>query len=696
MNQDFLVEIGCEELPPKSLKTLESAFLEGIIKGLGEHELDFGEAVSFSTPRRLAVLVKQLQTATPGKEQEVWGPPAKIAFDETGKPTRAAEAFADKNGITTEDLANCIRNDGKADRLCVTVSTGGEAVSGLLPGIVNQSLANLPIAKRMRWGARRSEFVRPVHWVVMLLDDTVVDGLVMDINSDAYTYGHRLSEQKKIRIDAANQYENLLLNAGVVCGFENRKARIEEQVNALASSKNAQAVIDPDLLDEVTALVEWPVALFGRFDESFLSVPPEALVSSMSEHQKYFHLVDSEGKLVPGFITVANLESRDPSRVIDGNERVIRPRLSDAAFFFETDKKMSLEARTEKLGNIVFQQKLGSLLDKSSRIAELGKFIATCIGADQASVERAGKLCKADLASDMVLEFDKMQGIAGYYYALHDGESTAVAESIKQHYLPRFAGDDVPSSLEACAVALADRIDTLVGIFGIGQLPTGSKDPFALRRASIGCLNIIVQHKLDISLDAILSKSLSLHASLKDADDVVALVRNYMIERFRAWFHDEGISVEVFNAVQARDSDRPYDIYLRVHAVNAFNQLEQAQALAAANKRVSNILAKSSNEDSYADVNPALFESANEEQLFIALSEKQEALVPLLEKTDYNSALFSLADLRPVVDAFFDNVMVMADDETLRNNRVALLSKLHQLFMQVADISRLVPEKNHA
>lgn len=690
MSLDFLVELGTEELPPKSLKTLSQAFLNGIDQGLTSEGLAFSGIEALAAPRRLSVIVRDLEAQTPKKSQQVWGPPAKIAFDGEGKPTKAAEAFASKNGISVDALT--VANDGKVDKLVVEVSTGGVDTHTLLAGIVESSLQALPIPKRMRWGASRTEFVRPAHWLVMLLGDEIVPGEVLGLTANRITRGHRFHCDQNLSIANANDYARLLADPGfVLVDFEQRQATIKNQVEEAAKALGGNAVIEQDLLDEVTALVEWPVALTGNFDQEFLEVPPEALISSMSEHQKYFHVVDDNGQLMANFITVANIESKDPAQVIAGNERVIRPRLADAAFFYQTDKKQPFPSFRERLKTIVFQAKLGSVFDKSERIASLAAAIAEQIGSDSTKAKRAGELCKCDLASEMVLEFDKMQGIAGKYYANAQGEDAEVAEALAEHYLPKFATDKLPETQTGLAVALADRLDTLVGIFGIGQQPTGSKDPFALRRASVAVLRLLIEKELPLDLAQLLQLAADQYPDLPKADGLVERVLTYMLDRLRAWYEDLSISAEVFLSVAAKSLSTPLDIDHRIYAVAAFTQLEEAQALAAANKRVSNILAKEQVETT--EINPTLLSESAEQQLAEALAAISKKVQPLLDNSDYQPALQALAALRDPVDAFFDQVMVMTDDLAVRQNRLALLSQLRALFLHVADISLLVPAK---
>ena len=691
MSADFLVELGTEELPPKALKNLMNSFAESIEAQLREVELSFTAVKAYAAPRRLAVLVEGLAAQTPSKDLVVWGPPAAIAFKD-GEPTKAALAFAEKNGIAPSELT--AESDGKAEKLVARITTQGQAVQGLLGGIVNQALAQLPIAKRMRWGAKRAEFVRPAHWLVMLYGSDLIDAEVLGIKASRESRGHRFHANHPVAIASASSYAETLRSDGhVEADFAARQALIVEQVNAKAKEIGGKAVISDDLLDEVTSLVEWPQALRGQFEERFLAVPAEALIASMKEHQKYFHVVNNEGKLLNYFITVANIVSKNPAAIIDGNERVIRPRLSDAAFFFETDKKTTLESLRERLKNIVFQAQLGTVYEKTERVAKLAAHIAGLTQANADWAERAGLLCKSDLVTNMVGEFDDMQGIAGFYYAQNDGEANEVALAMNEQYLPRFAGDVLPSSTTGTLVALADRLDTLTGIFGIGQLPTGSKDPFALRRASIAVLRLLIEKNLPLDLRELLTLAAAQHTRLTTQNDaLVEQVLGYMLDRFRNFYEDENIPAEVFQAVAAKNLSQPLDIHQRVLAVNSFAKLPEAAALAAANKRVSNILSKNAVTEGLS-INPSLLSDEAEKTLAAAISEKQAIVAPLFAAHSYTQALTALADLQAPVDEFFDKVMVMCEDVATQQNRLALLQALRALFLEVADISLLVPSK---
>ena len=687
--KDFLVELGTEELPPKALKPLSIAFRQGIIDGLLDARLDHGSVETFAAPRRLAVRIKDVQDTQLSLQETQFGPPANIAFDSDGNPTKAAEGFAARAGVSVSELKVAPESEGKnAGKLMVVQTIKGKPSTELLGDIVQTSLDKLPIPKRMRWGASRVEFVRPVQWLLMLLGDDVVDAEVLGLKAGNTTRGHRFHSSGEITIASPGEYEGKLRDAYVMADFAERSALIKEQVTAEGEKLGGEAVIDDDLLDEVTALNEWPVALAGSFDEDFLRVPPEALVSSMKEHQKYFHVM-KDGKLLPNFITVSNIESKDPAQVISGNEKVIRPRLSDAAFFWDTDRKQKLESRFAKLENVVWVNKLGSVADKARRIGALASRIAGETGGDKALVERAAQLCKNDLVSNMVFEFTDLQGLAGKYYAEHDGEHADVAAAMVEQYMPAFAGDALPATQTGTLIALADRLDSLVGLFGLGQIPTGSKDPFALRRASLGVLRILVEKEINIDLGTLIDYALEGDWQTAPKADTKATLLEYMLDRFSAWYADENIPAGVFQAVRALGVTNALDINRRVKAVFEFSKLDAAESLAAANKRVSNILAKNGGDAVTADVNSGLLVEAEEKALAEQVSAKQAAVAPLMAAGDYSAALTELSGLRDTVDAFFDKVMVMADDEALKNNRLALLKQLQGLFIGIADISLL-------
>lgn len=685
--QDFLVELGTEELPPKALTGLAAAFLKGIEEGLQTEHIAYQSAKVFAAPRRLAVQITDLQEHQDDIATELFGPPVAAAFDADGNATKAAEGFARKCGTTVDQLEH--QDTDKGVKLAFRSVTPGKNSTDLLPAIVQQSLHKLPIPKRMRWGSSRIEFIRPVHWLLMMMGEQVVDCEILGKKSSHFTYGHRFHHNEAIAITAPAAYETTLHETGyVIADFSKRRELIRQQVEQVATANNGQAIIEPELLDEVTGLVEWPIALLGRFDEDFLRLPEQALISSMKEHQKYFHVTDTNGTMLPYFITVSNIESTDPAQIISGNERVIRPRLSDAAFFYDSDRQLPLSSRLDALKQVVFQTKLGTVYEKAERISKLAGKIASLIGSDVAQAERAGLLSKTDLLTNMVKEFPDLQGIIGADYARNDGEDEVVAQAIFEQYLPRFSGDCLPASLTGCAVSIADKLDTMCGLFAINQPPTGDKDPFATRRSALGILRIMVELKLDLDLLQLIELALTEQKVEAPADTANAIFE-FILQRFRAWFQDENIPTNVFLAVQARRPSRPLDFQQRVYAVNNFAALENADALAAANKRVSNILAKQDISSEKSLVNTHLLEEGPEQDLAEMVSKKAELIAPMLEKFDYTGALENLADLRPAVDNFFDNVMVMTEDEEVRNNRLALLNQLRGLFLQVADISLL-------
>ena len=697
MSADFLVELGTEELPPKALKSLSNAFTDGVVSGLRDLGLNYKDVRSFAAPRRLAITISELDAQTPNKDLVIWGPPVKVAFSDDGTPSKAAEAFAKKNDVTIKELASLIDNDGQQDKLCIRRTENGVDTKTCLADIINRSLAKLPIPKRMRWGYKKEEFVRPAQWAVLLFNDEVLHDSILGITASNTSRGHRFHANQEILIKSPSSYQQQLRDAYVIADFNQRRELITKGVESLAKEINGIAVLENDLLDEVAALNEWPVPLMGKFDEHFLSIPAQALISSMKEHQKYFHVLDAKDQLLPAFITVANIESTDPAQVIDGNERVIRPRLSDAAFFYENDKKTTLESRRSSLKNIVFQADLGSVYDKTQRVAAIAEYLADKMGGQPNLARRAAELSKSDLVTDMVGEFDDLQGDMGRDYALNDGEDKEVAEALFEQYLPRFSGDIVPGTITGAALALADRLDSLMGIFSIGQQPSGSRDPFALRRASLGVLRIILERNLDLDLVDILSfcnAQLNVGKCAKlSGKDLEKQVLTYILERFKAVYKENGVKTEVFLSVATLGLSNPLDFDARVCAVHQFTRLPEASSLAAANKRVSNILAKQLADKSAKALVPDLLIETAEKQLAKNLDDLEALIAPLLAKRDYNGILEKLAELKDPVDQFFEDVMVMTDDMALRQNRLALLDKLQKLFMNVADISQLVPAK---
>ncbi|MDK7280713.1 glycine--tRNA ligase subunit beta [Haemophilus seminalis] len=686
MQENFLVEIGTEELPPKALKTLATSFADNVEAELNQAGLSFDKIEWFAAPRRLAVKVLNLATQQPSKEIEKRGPAVSAAFDAEGKPTKAAEGWARGCGITVEQ-AERIATD-KGEWLVHRAKIEGQPTKNLLNDIVANALTKLPIPKPMRWADKTVQFIRPVHTVTMLLGDELIEGEILGVASARTIRGHRFLGEKEFEIQHADQYPQLLREKGsVVADFNERKAEILAKSQAKATALGGVADIEESLLEEVTSLVEYPNVLAAKFEERFLAVPAEALVYTMKGDQKYFPIYDKDGKLLPHFIFVSNINPEDPTAIIEGNEKVVRPRLTDAEFFFKTDLKQKLVDRLPRLETVLFQQQLGTLKDKTDRIEQLAGEIAKQIGADEAKAKRAGLLSKCDLMTNMVFEFTDTQGVMGMHYAHHDGEDEEVAVALNEQYMPRFAGDELPKSLVASAVALADKFDTLTGIFGIGQAPKGSADPFALRRAALGALRIIVEKNLPLDLEDLVKKSVALFGDKLTNQNVVADVVDFMLGRFRAWYQDEGIAVDVIQAVLARRPTRPADFDARVRAVSHFRTLDSAEALAAANKRVSNILAKA--DSAIGEINLTACLEPAEKALAEAVLALRTEVQPLIAQGDYTAVLDKLANLRAPVDSFFDNVMVNAEDPALRQNRLAILNTLQGLFLQVADISVL-------
>ncbi|MBP1132345.1 glycyl-tRNA synthetase beta chain [Serratia sp. PL17] len=685
--QTFLVEIGTEELPPKALRSLAEAFAANFTAELDNANLEHGEVSWFAAPRRLALKVANLSAAQADREVEKRGPAIAQAFDAEGKPSKAAEGWARGCGITV-DQAERLATD-KGEWLLYRAHVKGQSAQALLAGMVSSSLAKLPIPKLMRWGDSDVQFVRPVHTVTMLLGAELIPGTVLGIDSARTLRGHRFMGEAEFTVDNADQYPQILQERGkVIADYDTRKALIKRDAELAAAKLGGKADLSENLLEEVASLVEWPVVLTAKFEEKFLAVPAEALVYTMKGDQKYFPVYDAAGKLMPNFIFVANIESKDPQQIISGNEKVVRPRLADAEFFFNTDRKKRLEDNLPRLETVLFQQQLGTLRDKTDRIQALAGWVAGQIGADVNHATRAGLLSKCDLMTNMVFEFTDTQGVMGMHYARHDGEAEDVAVALNEQYQPRFAGDALPESLVACSLAIADKMDTLAGIFGIGQHPKGDKDPFALRRAALGVLRIIVEKNLTLDLQTLTEEAVRLYGSKLTNAKVVDDVVEFMLGRFRAWYQEEGHAVDTIQAVLARRPTKPADFDARVKAVTHFRTLEAAAALAAANKRVSNILAKST--DTLNDrVHASILKESAEIKLATHLVVLRDKLEPYFAAGNYQDALVELADLREPVDAFFDNVMVMAEDDAVRVNRLTLLSKLRELFLQVADISVL-------
>ncbi|MFB2721758.1 glycine--tRNA ligase subunit beta [Shewanella xiamenensis] len=684
--ENLLIELGTEELPPKALRKLAESFLANFTEELTKADLAFKSAVWYAAPRRLAINVTELAIAQADKIVEKRGPAVSSAFDAEGKPTKAAEGWARGNGITVDQAERLVTDKG--EWLVYNAKIEGVETKSLIAAMAQRALDKLPIPKPMRWGSSKTQFIRPVHTATMLLGSELIEGELLGIKSARNVRGHRFMGTG-FELDHADNYLTLLKEKGkVIADYESRKALIKADAEKAAAKIGGTADIEDDLLEEVTSLVEWPVVLTASFEEKFLNVPSEALVYTMKGDQKYFPVFDDAGKLLPNFIFVANIESKDPAQIISGNEKVVRPRLADAEFFFNTDKKHTLESRLPSLETVLFQQQLGTLRDKVTRISALAAFIAEQTGANAVDAARAGLLSKTDLMTNMVMEFTDTQGTMGMHYARLDGETEAVALAMEEQYKPKFSGDTVPTAAVSCAVALADKLDTLVGIFGIGQAPKGAADPFALRRAAIGVLRIIVENKLPLDLVTLIAKAQELHGTNLSNANASDEVLEFLMARFRAWYQDKGIDVDVILAVLARRPTRPADFDSRINAVSHFRSLEASSALAAANKRVSNILAKVEGELPTA-INSALLTEAAEQALAAKLTELQPLLAPLFANADYQQALTLLASLRESVDQFFEDVMVMADDEALKNNRLALLNNLREQFLHVADISLL-------
>ena len=685
--KEFLVELGTEELPPRALKTLANAFADGIVKRLTDAKLAMGEVAVYASPRRLAVHIIDLDTQQADQSIERRGPAVAAAFDAEGNPTKAAEGFARSCGVAVDQLDR-LKTD-KGEWLVTRIDQKGAAAAELLPDIVNESLAALPIPKRMRWGDRDTEFVRPAHWLLMLLGNEVVPASVLGLQADRLTRGHRFHGTGDISVPQPNQYTSLLSKQGkVIADFDARRESIANGVQALASELGGHVELDADLLDEVTALVEWPVPVAGKFDSEYLEIPSEVLITTMKDNQKYFPLFDGNGKLLPMFITVSNIDSADMDTVRKGNEVVIRPRLADAMFFWQQDRKQPLADRIDTLKSVVFQTKLGSIHEKTERVVKLAESIATDIGASVEHTRRSVALSKCDLVTEMVGEFASVQGVMGEYYARLDGEDEAVAVALSEQYLPRYADDKLAATPVGQSLAIADRIDTLVGIFAIGQKPTGVKDPFALRRLSLGVLRTMIEQGVDLDLRALLQKAADGLQSKVDVKGVVDEVFEFMVERLRAYYNSQRVAAKVFDSVAALQPTSPVDFDLRIKAVNEFVKLPEAESLAAANKRINNIL-KKNQADSKIEVDPSLFDGATESTLYDELQALESKTAPLFEAGDYSAALQALAQVRSPVDNYFDEVMVMADDASVRNNRLSMLGNMKSLFSRVADIGLL-------
>ncbi|ALM92510.1 glycine--tRNA ligase subunit beta [Alteromonas stellipolaris] len=686
--ENCLIELGTEELPPKALKSLGEAFAQQFEAALTAAELSFTSVSWFAAPRRLAVYVSALAESQADKTVEKRGPAVSAAFDADGTPTKAAQGWARGNGISVEDAERLVTDKG--EWLLHKAHVPGKQIGELVESLLNQAIAKLPIPKAMRWGNYTTQFIRPVHTLTALYGSEVVNLTALGLASGRTIQGHRFHGDARFELDHADNYASALEAHYVVADFAARKDKVRQQLQTAADALSLTPDFNEDLLEEIASLVEWPVVMQASFEEGFLAVPKEALIYTMKDDQKYVPLLDSEGQLSNTFLFVSNIESQDPIQVISGNEKVIRPRLADAEFFFNSDKKTSLESRLASLESVLFQKQLGTLKEKSERISALSGFIASQIDANEALAARAGLLAKTDLMTNMVMEFPDVQGVMGKYYALNDGEDAAVAEALYEQYMPRFAGDALPSPGVSAAVALADKLDTLVGIFGIGQLPKGDKDPFALRRAAIGVLRIITELSLPLDLEALVAKAGEVYGNKLSNQDFQTQVVDFVLARFVAVLQDQGIAIDVIQAVSARRPTQPSDYVARVNAVAEFKQLEEAQALAAANKRVANILAKQGVDSSVnASIDESLLSEDAEKALYSALISAESVVTTAVATQNYTKILSTMATLRSAIDSFFDDVMVMAEDDAVKQNRLALLSLLRQLFLTTADVSLL-------
>ena len=692
MKKDFLLEIGCCELPAKQLPYLQEQLKIQFEQALKNMDLTYGDITVFAAPRRLALLISNLISEQPTRRIERRGPAKQAAFDAEGQPTKAAIGFAKSCGCAVEALQ--VRDMEKGAWLFYTAEQVGKKVEALLPGLIEAIIDVIPLPKRMRWGKGDYAFLRQIRWMTLLYGKETVPMDIYGVKTDKVSYGHRFHHPDKIELSQPSEYEDVLYKKGkVIVAQSKRQQLIQQQAEEIAKKHGGKVLINENLLIEVAGLVEWPVVLLVEFEKKFLAIPQEVLISAMQDHQKCFPIVDKKGKLLAKFITVSNIESSNPEQVIVGNERVMRARLADAEFFYHVDCKQRLLDRAEKMHHVIFQAKLGTLHDKVERIEKLAIHIAGLLNIDEQKTSRAARLCKADLLSDMVEEFPELQGTMGYYYALNDGEDNDVAVAIREHYLPRFAKDALPESNLGLVLALADRLDTIVGIFGINQMPTGEKDPFGLRRAALAVLRILIEKTLPLDLVELLTTAVLAYKIDLPNKTIVNDCLNYMLERLRAYFLAQDITADTFAAVMAKKPTSPLDFYQRIEAVKQFRLLPEASALAAANKRVTNLLGKAEKDSISTDIMTSLFESNIEQELAALLQRKREEITPLIEKADYAAVLLSLSSLRTAVDDFFDNVMVMVDDKRVCKNRLAILANLRELFLEVADIALLAEEK---
>ena len=688
--RDLLVEIGTEELPPKALRSLMEAFGSGLAAAVDGAHLARGDVQTYASPRRLAVIITALADRQDDRKVDQKGPPVKVAFDDDGNPTPAATSFAKKCGVGVDELGR--EETDKGAWLTFSRVEKGKTSAELIPGLVETALGQLPIPRRMRWGSGDAEFVRPVHWIVLLQGDEVIDAEIMGIAASNASRGHRFHSDGPVEISSPDVYLDALESRGhVITDFQRRRDMVRDGVETMAAKAGGSVVDGESLYDEVAALVEWPVPLLGKFDEQYLELPRETVISTLTGHQRYFPIEDQDGELLPRFITVANIESKDPDQVRDGNERVIRPRLADAAFFWDSDRRKSLASRLDALREVIYQRGLGSLHDKTQRVSALAAWTARSLDMDGDHVARAAELAKCDLLTGMVGEFPELQGTMGRHYALSDGEPVEVAAAIGEHYQPRFAGDALPDSTTGQILAVADRIDTLAGVFSIGKKPSGNRDPFGLRRAALGLVRILIERGLDLDLRKLIREAVKLQPKGKlDPDDIAAELYEFITERLRRYFldRDTGLATETFDAVLVRQPASLVDFDRRLAAVQTFARLEQAESLAAANKRIANILRKAGNPEVRA-LKKKLFEHDAEKALANALDAARQKVEPMVAARDYAAALNTLADLKEPVDRFFDDVLVMAEDDAVRSNRLSLLGELRALFLDIADISRL-------
>lgn len=687
--RDFLLELGAEEMPPKAIKHLADSLAAHLQKRLHAAELTFDGIKTYAAPRRLAVLVDHLLTKQPDKSVEIRGPAVTVAFDADGAPTVAGKKFAESCGVDFSKLERLETAKG-AWLVCKNKKIGQNAAE-LLPDIVSKAIKDMSIHRAMRWGNGEYSFVRPVHWLVMIFGSQVIDAKIFGIDSSNKTYGHRFHYDRTIALSHPQEYETMLAQKGfVIADFAKRREKIKDSVLSAVAQRDAayQAVIDDNLLNEVTGMVEWPTILLGEFPVHFLELPKEILITCLEHHQRCFPVVDAAQKLLPLFVVVSNLESLDPAQVVKGNERVVRARLADAEFFYRSDLRFTLDSFLEKLKTVVFQANLGSMYDKTLRIEKLTTHLAQSLNVNIDHVDRAAHLCKCDLVCTTVGEFPELQGIMGGYYAQQQYEPEPIVTAIKEHYLPKFAKDNLPSTSEGQVLAIADRIDTLIGAFGINKMPTGEKDPLGLRRAAIGVLRIILEKSLPVDLKVLCEQAYSTYQVALENSAAVQQALDFILERLRVLMEEQGTNPNIVNAVLARNPTKPIDIHKRIEAINYFLTLPEAETLCAAHKRVNNILNKA---DYVADkgFDCRLVVEAVEQQLADAIAEKKSAIRPLYEAGQYREALQLLAEIKSVVDDFFKIVMVMDADPNLRNNRLALLADLRELFIWVADLSLL-------